>query len=71
MWDEVSDHGRMKYLELHDKDVKRYEKHLLDLSNHGFFTFDDGSKSTDEIHKILKKRKMPETQEKSLSKNKK
>ena len=71
MWEEVTENGKKKYLEMHLKDVKRYEKQLLDLSNQGFFKMDDGSKSTDECHKILKKRKMPETQDKSKSPTKK
>merc|ERR1719263_1931245 len=59
MWDDVSLKGKMKYLEMHEKDVRRYQKQLLELQTHGYFTLENGSKSTDECNKILKKRKMP------------
>ena len=59
MWDEVSSKGKKKYQDLHDKDVQRYQKQLLELQTYGFFTLENGSKSTDECNQVLKKRKMP------------
>ena len=59
MWDDVSSKGKAKYHEMHDKDVQRYQKQLLELQTYGYFTLENGTKSTDECNKILKKRKMP------------
>ena len=56
IWSKYSDKEKKKYNDLHDKDVKRYDKQMLELHKKGFFIMDDGSKSSDHQAKIKKKR---------------
>ena len=52
----MDDGAKQKYHDLHEEDDKRYKKQLQDLDKKGFFTMDDGSKSSDHTAKIKKKR---------------
>ena len=56
IWSKFSDKEKKKYNDLHDKDVKRYDKQLMELHKKGFFIMNDGSKSSDHQAKIKKKR---------------
>ena len=49
----MSDKEKKKYQDLHEKDKKRFERQLAELTKNGFFKMDDGSKSSD--HKPKKK----------------
>ena len=58
-WSKLTEKQRKKYQNLGDKDRIRYENQTKMLHDKGFFIFEDGSKSTDDIHvsKLNKKRK--------------
>ena len=53
-WKALSDADKKKFDLMHDADQKRYDLQLAELEEKGYFTFDDGSKSTDHV---VKKRK--------------
>ena len=56
IWNSMSDKDKKKYHDMHDKDVKRQEDQLAELSKNGFFMLEDGTKSSDHVAKIKKKK---------------
>lgn len=46
-WNSMTEDQKKKYVDLNDKDVKRYEKQVAELEKKGYFTTEDGQKSTD------------------------
>ena len=50
MWQNLSQKEKQKYIDLNKEQTKLYKKQMLDLSNLGYFTLEDGTKSTDEIN---------------------
>lgn len=53
-WKALSDADKKKFDLMHDADQKRHDLQLAELAEKGYFTFDDGSKSTD--HAVKKKK---------------
>ena len=64
LWSGMTDEEKLKYEQQHQQDAKRQEKQLADLNKHGFFTMEDGSKSTDHVPKLKKKKKAEDDDEK-------
>lgn len=52
IWNAMTPAEKKKYEDMHDKDVKRYEKQLKELEKKGYFMMDDGSKSSDHTPKV-------------------
>ena len=58
-WNSLSDAKKKPYLDLSAKDLQRHQKQVADLEKLGFFTLEDGTKSTSlkpKMKKVLKKR---------------
>lgn len=55
-WNKMNDKQKKKYNEMHEKDVKRNESQMKELESNGFFIMDDGSKSSEHVAKVKKKR---------------
>ena len=43
----MTDDQKKPFVDLNEKDIKRYDKQLADLEKKGFFMTEDGMKSTD------------------------
>ena len=58
-WSKLTEKLKKKHQTLADKDRIRYDNQTKMLNEKGFFIFEDGSKSTDDVHvnKLTKKRK--------------
>lgn len=65
MWNNLTEKERKKYDDLHMKDVKRYDKQMLELDKRGFFVMTDGSKSSDHVPKIKKRRVRDDEEDKT------
>lgn len=46
-WGEMTDADKTRFNELADKEKVSYQKKLEQREKHGYFTFEDGTKSTD------------------------
>ena len=55
-WNKMNDKQKKKYNDMHSKDVARFESQMKELDTKGYFMMDDGSKSSDHIAKVKKKR---------------
>ena len=58
-WNEMSDKLKQPYLDLSFKDQSRHQKQVADFKNLGYFTLEDGTKSSSlkpKIKKVLQKR---------------
>ena len=58
-WNEMSDKLKQPYLDLSFKDQTRHQKQVADFKNLGYFTLEDGTKSSSikpKIKKVLQKR---------------
>ena len=54
LWNKLPANEKKKYDDMHDKDVIRYENQLKELEKKGYFTMEDGSKSSDHTPKVKK-----------------
>ena len=51
MWKEMDEKARKPYVDKHTESMKLYEKQMAEREKKGFFTFPDGTKSTDPANK--------------------
>ena len=63
----MSDKEKEPYEAMKAKDVARRDKQMLEREKKGYFTLDDGSKSTDEKNAKLFKKKTPKDKNKDES----
>ena len=56
MWKELGAKEKKKYDKKRESYVTKYEKQMAELDDKGYFTMDDGSKSTDHKLKVRKKK---------------
>jgi hypothetical protein len=52
LWQEMTDAQKKPYADLRDKDLLRFQKQTKEFSAKGYFTLEDGSKSTDQLPKV-------------------
>jgi len=67
-WSSMGDKERAPYEKMHDTDVARVEKQNAERAKKGYFTLDDGSKSTDEKNAKLFKQSKAEKSSKTVGK---
>jgi len=46
-WQKMETKDKQKYIKMNETDKKRFEKQVAELKKHGYYTLEDGSKSTD------------------------
>ena len=56
LWTNFSEEGKQQYEEMQKKDKLIYENQMNELKDKGFFTFENGTKSTDDYNKNLEKK---------------
>lgn len=57
IWRSMSEKDKQPYEKMHQDDVKRFEKETAEFKKKGWFTMQDGTKSTD--LEVKKKKKAP------------
>ena len=66
-WQKMSDDQKQPYTKMSTADGLRHDKHVEELKEKGYFTLEDGSKSTDpKKSKIVKKRTHEEAKNQDL-----
>jgi len=63
-WGEMSDKDKQPYEAMKEKDAKRLEKQIAEREKKGYFTFEDGTKSTDPANKDRVRHEKKEKKEK-------
>ena len=61
LWGKLSDSEKKTYNDMHDADVKRYEKQLKEWKEKGYYMMEGGIKSTDAVDSKKKKKEKAES----------
>ena len=57
-WQKMETKDKQKYIKMNENDKKRFDKQVAELKKHGYYTLEDGSKSTDPQNAALLKVKV-------------
>jgi len=52
LWQEMTDAQKQPYADLRDRDLLRFQKQTKELAAKGYFTHENGEKSTDQLPKV-------------------
>ena len=53
VWNKLTEKQKTKYDNLHEKDVKRYEKQIIQVQTKGYFVQEDGTRSQWSINYVF------------------
>lgn len=70
-WGSLSEKEKQKYNAMHEDDKKRYEKQKAEFDKKGYYTMEDGSRSTDQQAKKKRASKRGKSTSSSARKGKK